>query len=114
MATREGVPDTTRFNIQDAFRMVDLADDDSDFDSDFDLELEDHTEASTYKVLDGEINMATCQASSNGNHEAIVVDGIPMKKESSVCLFHSWEVVERCNQMGASGTGYDIAESLTS
>ena len=72
VAAREGGPNAIRVDIQDAFCMVDLADDDSNFN----LESEDHIEASTDKALDGDTNMTAGQASGKGNLEAIVVKGI--------------------------------------
>ena len=49
--------------------------------------------------------MAAGQTNSEDNPEAIVVDGLPMDEEASVGPFHSWEVIELYNQMGASVTG---------
>ena len=46
----QGVPEAIRFNIQDAFCMVDLAENDSDFDSIFDLKSDEHIEAFTGKA----------------------------------------------------------------
>ena len=85
--------------------MVDLVDDDSDFNTNFDLESDDeHMKAYTDDAPDGDTNMASGQASSDGNPEAIVVDGLPMEEEPSVGLFHSLKVIKLYNQMGASVT----------
>ena len=111
-AAREGGPETTRFNMQDAFRMVDLLDDDSDFSSDFDLKSEEHTEVSTDEVPKGDTNMGAYQASSEGNLEAIVVGGLQIEDVASVGLFHSREVIKLYNQMNASVTGYDRSQIL--
>ena len=101
-AAREGGPDAITFNIHDSLRMVDPADDNSDSDRILNLEAEEYTEASIDEALDSNINMASGQASSDGNPEAIVVDGLPMEEEPSVGLIHSWKVIELYNQMGAS------------
>ena len=70
---------------------MDLKDNDSDLDSDFNLESSNaHTEASTNDTPDGDTNMAAGQASINSNLEAIVIGGLPVDKEASVGLFHSW------------------------
>ena len=68
---------------------MDLADDNSDFDSDFNLDLGEHIEASTDKTPVGDTNMTAGQASSRGNPEAIVVNGLPSEEEASVGLFYS-------------------------
>ena len=89
MAAREGCPEAIRFNIQDTFCRVDLADDESDFNSDSNLESDEQPEASTDGAPDGDTNMVAGQASIKGNREAIVVDGLPMDEDASIGLFHS-------------------------